>query len=181
MRDAAGVLRSLGASIVERSLPHAQLIRRSQRAVLTVDAATFHATRLAERPDDFGADVRERLRTATSISQLEYAQARHDREVVRRAWHELFREVDVILTPTTVSGAPPREGQDALAAAAHLTANTSPFNFTGLPAISVPCGFTGDGLPIGLQLAAGPWREALVLRAAQAYERETEWHARHPR
>ena len=61
-----------------------------------------------------------------------------------------------------------------------MTRNTSPFNLTGLPAISVPCGFTRGGLPIGLQLAAGPWREALLLRAAYAYERATEWHTRHP-
>ena len=65
--------------------------------------------------------------------------------------------------------------------ASRLTVNTSPFNLTGLPAISVPCGFTRGGLPIGLQLAAGPWREGLLLRLANAYERATEWHTHRPR
>jgi Asp-tRNA(Asn)/Glu-tRNA(Gln) amidotransferase A subunit family amidase len=67
-----------------------------------------------------------------------------------------------------------------VAAALRLTANTAPFNFTGFPAISIPCGFTREGLPIGLQLAAAPWREALLLRAARAYEAATTWHERHP-
>ena len=58
--------------------------------------------------------------------------------------------------------------------------NTRPFNVWGIPAISVPCGFTKDGLPIGLQLAAAPWREDVVLQAAHAYEQATEWHTRTP-
>jgi len=95
----------------------------------------------------------------------------------------------VLATPATAVAAPEATYDDPSAnttgaaareAAARLTAMTSPFNLTGLPAISVPCGFTKTGLPIGLQLASGPWREALVLRAARAYERATEWHARHP-
>jgi aspartyl-tRNA(Asn)/glutamyl-tRNA(Gln) amidotransferase subunit A len=76
--------------------------------------------------------------------------------------------------------APLREGQDAVAAAATLTAYTSPFNLTGLPAISIPCGFDARGLPIGLQLVARPWAEARLLRVARAYERATSWHERRP-
>ena len=103
-----------------------------------------------------------------------------------RAWTDVLRDVDLILTPTTPLPALPRKddrpaGERDADSARKLTRNTSPFNLTGLPAISVPCGFTKTGLPIGLQLASGPWREALVLRAARAYERATEWHTRHPR
>jgi aspartyl-tRNA(Asn)/glutamyl-tRNA(Gln) amidotransferase subunit A len=76
--------------------------------------------------------------------------------------------------------APLRIGQDAVAAAATLTAYTSPFNLTGLPAISIPCGFDANGLPIGLQLVARPWAEARLLRVARAYERATSWHERRP-
>jgi aspartyl-tRNA(Asn)/glutamyl-tRNA(Gln) amidotransferase subunit A len=121
-----------------------------------------------------------RLRLAEKVTSVDLALARRDRDIVRRAWSELLREFDVILTPTTRIAAPEREGQDAIAAARRLTANTAPFNLTGLPALSVPCGFTRNGLPIGLQLAAGPWREAVLLRAARAYERATQWHGRHP-
>lgn len=181
VRGAIDLLRSLGAHVGEAALPHTELLRATQRAIITVDAATYHATDLADRPDDFGADVRQRLAAADTIGAREYARARHDREVVRRAWSELLRTVDVIVTPTTPIAAPPREGQDALAAAARLTANTSPFNLTGLPAASIPCGFTRSGLPIGLQIASGPWREPMLLRVANAYERATEWHRQHPR
>jgi len=61
-----------------------------------------------------------------------------------------------------------------------LTRFTAPFNLTGLPALSLPCGFSSDGLPIGLQIVGRPWAEAAVLRAGQAYEQATEWHLRRP-
>ena len=64
--------------------------------------------------------------------------------------------------------------------AATLTRFTAPFNFTGLPAISLPCGFTDEGLPVGLQLITRAWGEVALLRAAQAYESATEWHFKHP-
>ena len=180
VRSAVSVLADGGAVIEERALPHTELLRATQRAVIAVEAATFHRERMAANAAAFGADVLERLRAGTTITAVEHAQARRDQSRIRRAWSDILRTYDVIATPTTPIAAPPREGQDAVAAAARLTANTSPFNLTGLPAISIPCGFTASGLPIGLQLAAGPWREAVLLRAARAYEHATEWHGRHP-
>ncbi|HEY6957900.1 MAG TPA: amidase [Candidatus Limnocylindria bacterium] len=180
VRDAALVLRGLGARVTEAPLPHAALLRDAQRAIISVDAATYHAEDLARRPQDYGDAVRARLAVAETITKTQYAQARRDRDIVHRAWCDALAEHDVILSPTTPIAAPPREGQDATAQAARLTPNTSPFNLTGLPAVSIPCGFTRAGLPIGLQLAAAPWREALLLRVANAYERATEWHTRHP-
>lgn len=180
VRTAIDVLASHGASIVEAPLPHTELLRATQRAIIAVDAATYHREHLATRAADFGADVLERLGSGLAIPATEHALARRDRDVIRRAWTRVLGDHDVIVSPTTPVAAPPREGQDALAAAARLTTNTSPFNLTGLPAISIPCGFTRSGLPIGLQLAAAPWREALLLGVARAYERATEWHERHP-
>jgi aspartyl-tRNA(Asn)/glutamyl-tRNA(Gln) amidotransferase subunit A len=124
--------------------------------------------------------VLTRLRTGQTFTGMDYAQARRDRDELRREWLGFLSEHDVILSPTTLIAAPPRDGQDAVAAAQRLTANTAPFNLTGLPAISIPCGFTQSGLPIGLQLASGPWREGLLLRVARAYERATPWHERLP-
>ena len=89
----------------------------------------------------------------------------------------LFRITSQITTPIT---APPIEGPDAVEQARLLTRYTAPFNLTGLPAISLPCGFDHDGLPIGLQITSGPWEETKVLRAAYAYENATEWHKSHP-
>ncbi len=179
VREAARTLDSLGAGVEERALPHTELLA-AQGSIIQTDAAAFHREHVRDRSADIGADVLERLRLGETITSLDLARARHDRDIVRRGWIELLREFDVMLTPTTRIAAPPREGQNAVAAAQRLTANTSPFNLTGLPALSVPCGFTRTGLPIGLQLAAGPWREAVLLRAAFAYERATEWHLRHP-
>ncbi len=181
VRDASRVLASLGAVVSEGPLPRTGDLRETQRRILSVDAAAFHRERLREREADFGVDVLERLRGGERISGTETALARRRQSEIRREWVRVLRDVDLILTPTTPIPAPPREGQDAVAAAMRLTANTAPFNFTGLPALSVPCGFTREGLPIGLQLAAGPWREALVLRAARAYEAATGWHAQHPK
>ena len=180
VRDAAKTLAGLGAILSERPLPRAAELRETQRAILSVDAATFHRDRLAERPDDFGADVLQRLRAGQAISGVDTARARRTAVEIRREWVSLLGEDGLLLTPTTPTAAPPREGQDAVATVARLTTNTSPFNLTGLPALSIPCGFTREGLPIGLQFAAAPWREALLLRAARAYEAATSWHERHP-
>jgi len=179
VREAARTLASLGARVEERPLPQVELLV-AQGPIIQSEAAAYHRDHIRERPSDIGADVLERLRLAEKVTSVDLALARRDRDIVRRAWSELLREFDVILTPTTRIAAPEREGQDAVAAARRLTANTAPFNLTGLPALSVPCGFTRNGLPIGLQLAAGPWREAVLLRAARAYERATQWHERHP-
>lgn len=180
VREAAAAFAALGAAVEERPLPHTELLRGTQRTIIGADAAAFHRENVERRSGDYGADVLERLRAGAAIGGIDVARARRDRDVIRRDWAALLERHDVILTPTTPVPAPPRAGQDAVAAAARLTANTSPFNLTGLPAISVPCGFTAQGLPIGLQLAAGPWREAVLLRAAHAYESATEWHTRHP-
>jgi len=179
VREAARVLVSLGASVTEMALPRVDLLE-AQRAILLTDAAAYHREHLQTRAAEIGADVLTRLRTGQTFTGIDYAQARRDRDELRREWLALLREHVLILSPTTVITAPPREGQDAVAAAQRLTANTAPFNLTGLPAISVPCGFTPAGLPIGLQLAAGPWRERSLLRVARAYEHATVWHERLP-
>jgi aspartyl-tRNA(Asn)/glutamyl-tRNA(Gln) amidotransferase subunit A len=179
VRAAARVFTTLGASVTEAELPRTELLV-AQRAILLTDAAAYHREHLRERAADIGVDVLTRLRAGQTFTGMDYARARRDRDELRREWLGVFGSYDVILSPTTLIPAPPRDGQDAVAAAQRLTANTLPFNLTGLPAISLPCGFTQAGLPIGLQLAAGPWRERLLLRVARAYESATEWHERLP-
>jgi len=169
----------------EGPLPHTELLLETQRAIISTDAAAYHRDHLRDHPDDFGPYVRERMLHGDSVSGSDLAIARRRRGEIRSSWVDLLKSLDVILTPTTPEAAIARDtgqpaGERDASAARLMTRNTSPFNLTGLPAISVPCGFTRGGLPIGLQLAAGPWREALLLRAAYAYERATEWHTRHP-
>ncbi len=80
-------------------------------------------------------------------------------------------------TPIT---APPIEGPDAIELAGLLTRYTAPFNLTGFPAVSIPCGVSSEGLPVGMQLIAPPWKEAKLLQAAYAFERATDWHRMEP-
>jgi Asp-tRNA(Asn)/Glu-tRNA(Gln) amidotransferase A subunit family amidase len=92
-----------------------------------------------------------------------------------------FTKYDVLLLPSTPVPAPLIEGTQAVGAAPQLTRFTAPFNLAGLPAISVPCGFTDSGLPVGLQIVSKHWGEAKVLQAGHAFEQATDWHNRRPR
>ena len=148
--------------------------------MIGAEAGAFHKERLAAHRDGYGADVARRIDAGLARTGTEYALARRTRDELRRAYAVALSEWDAILLPTTPTTAPLRDGEDAVAAAARLTAYTSPFNLTGLPAISIPCGFDTAGLPIGLQLVARPWAEARLLRIARAYERATTWHERRP-
>jgi Asp-tRNA(Asn)/Glu-tRNA(Gln) amidotransferase A subunit family amidase len=180
VRTAIGVLEREGAAVEECDFPPSQLLLDTQRTILSTDAAAFHADRVREEPEAFGSDVLARLTWVRDLPATAYAVARRHRDEIRHAVLALFARYDVLAVPATAIPAPPAEGADALAEAARLTATTSPFNLTGLPAISLPCGSTAAGLPIGLQLAGGPWREATVLRAARTYERATDWGTRRP-
>ncbi len=102
---------------------------------------------------------------------------------MRQAVRELMRDIDLILTPTSPIVAPRIEDSIANLPGTGPTVlgrHTSPFNLTGQPTISLPCGFASNGLPIGLQLSGRNWEEGTVLRAAYAYEQATEWHERRP-
>ena len=179
-RAAIETLESEGARIEDVELPRTDELRGTQHVIIGTEAAAFHHDRIARDRASYGTDVAQRIETGGRHTGVAYATARRTRDELRRAYAEALGEWDAIALPTTPLTAPPRVGQDAVAAAATLTAYTSPFNLTGLPAISVPCGFDPHGLPIGLQLVARPWAEARLLRIARAYERATSWHERRP-
>ncbi len=178
--DAIALMRGLGATITPVRVPRIAEFNATQSPILLTEAATYHREDLRLRAKDIGADVLARLRRGEPIAGMDYAQARRTQAELRRGLIDLLKEHHAIVTPTTRIAAPLRAGEDAVAAAAKLTALTLPFSLTGLPAVSIPCGFTPDGLPIGLQIVGAPWAEALVLRVAAAYERATEWHRRTP-
>jgi aspartyl-tRNA(Asn)/glutamyl-tRNA(Gln) amidotransferase subunit A len=180
VRAAGEVFRSLGARLAEVEVPNGLEAARANGLMVTSDAAAVHRRRLENNPEMFGADVRQRLETGAAYSSTEYALARRVQTEFRRQLERFFEEHDLLLTPATPIPAPPLEGPDAVEQAGRLTRFTAPFNLSGLPAISVPCGFTAEGLPLGLQLVAPPWGEPSLLRAAHAYEEATEWHLRRP-
>ena len=180
VREAARVLQVLDAVITETEPPGLQAAARANLIMTQADAANFHADRLKTHPYWFGEDVRRRLEAGAISTATEYAAAHRTQAGVRRQLEIFFEQNDVLILPTTPIGAPLIEGQDAVEQARMLTRYTAPFNLTGLPALSVPCGFTQAGLPVGLQIVGAPWTEALVLRVGHAYEQATDWHARTP-
>ncbi len=180
VREAAQVFASLGAQIDAVEFPGAFEAAKSNGLMTTSDAAAFHQERLADMPEKFGKDVRQRLENGAAFTSSEYSLARRNQVVLRRKFEQFFNKYDLLLTAATPITAPLLEGPDAVEQALTLTRFTAPFNFSGLPAISLPCGFTDRGLPIGLQIVTRPWGEATLLRAAQAYESATEWHQRRP-
>jgi aspartyl-tRNA(Asn)/glutamyl-tRNA(Gln) amidotransferase subunit A len=180
VRAAARLFDGLGARVELVAFPQARQAAKANGLMTPSDGAAFHHERLASRPELFGEDIRQRLETGAAFSSTEYILARRTQTVLRRQFSHFFEQYDLLLTPATAVPAPLIEGPDAIEQARLLTRFTAPFNLTGLPAISLPCGFTDGGLPVGLQIVAAPWAEARLLRAAYTYEQAAEWQDRVP-
>ena len=179
--QAARLFERLGASVSEGEIEIAQDSWRANGLMTTSDGAAYHRERLKTRPDDFGDDVRARLMSGANATSAEYALARRTQSLARRWFEDFFKTCDILLTPTTPAVAPLRASSDAVETARLLTRFTAPFNLSGLPALSVPCGFSQTGMPIGLQIVSRHWAEATVFRAGIAYEQATDWHNARPK
>jgi Asp-tRNA(Asn)/Glu-tRNA(Gln) amidotransferase A subunit family amidase len=178
MDAAIAVIASLVAEV--HDLP---LDLPTDRTVQAAESFAYHAGNVARTPDLYQPETLRRIRTGEKISAAEYILRRQELDRERRRAHDFFTAADLLITPTIPIPAPAIAGLKKDPAAlrpAELTLlrNTRPFNVWGLPTISVPCGFTGSDLPIGLQIAGPPWREDLVLRLAHAYEQASEWNKR---
>jgi aspartyl-tRNA(Asn)/glutamyl-tRNA(Gln) amidotransferase subunit A len=168
--QAAQVFESMGARVEEVKFPDARDAAMANGLMTPSDAAAFHHQRMAENPQGFGRDVLKRLQTGAAYTSTEYSLARRMQTILRRQFCDFFSEFDLLLTPTTPISAPVRGSEDAVERARLLTRFTAPFNLTGLPALSVPCGWTSEKMPIGLQIVSKPWAEAKVLLAGELYE-----------
>jgi len=175
VRLAAQTFEALGAQVEGTPFPDTYQAALANGMMVIGDAAVFHASRLLENPGDFGADVLQRLQNGAALPVKEYIQARRTQTLLRSQFARFFESYDLLLMPTTPVAAPPIEGPSAVELARLLTRYTAPFNLTGFPALSLPCGFTSDGLPIGLQIIGPHWGEAKLLRGGYAYERATDW------
>ena len=177
---AAQRFKDLGAQVEKIDLSWIADLAHANTCMTLADAAAFHRERLAAHPDWFGEDVLQRLQAGASFTSTEYALARRTQAEGRRRFEMFFTRYDFLILPATPIPAPPIVGTGAIEAARQLTRFTSPFNLAGLPALSVPCAFTADGLPLGLQIVAKHWDEASLLKAAYTFEQATEWHLRRP-
>lgn len=180
VRKTAQVLEEQGAIITETNVDFLKEAAIANALMTQADGAAIHRERLKEHPDWFGADVRQRLEIGAAFTSSEYILARRTQAEIKRQLELLFEEHDGLLLPTTPITAPVLEGENALERARQLTRFTAPFNLTGLPALTVPCGFTSEGLPIGLQIVSRAWNEAGVLRTGYVFQQATEWHTRMP-
>mgnify|MGYP000589705910 CR=1 FL=1 len=180
-------LEALGARVVALRLPDPTPMVDAATIIARAESAAVHHRIARERPEELGPAVRARLELGFHISACDYLQACRLRARLARAFvDDVFREVDVVATPTTPEPAPPYKEatagalRDVVTRMTAFSRLTRPWNGLGLPVVSVPCGFSGAGLPIGLQLAGRPFDEATVLRVAAAYERATDWVTRRP-
>ena len=180
VHDAAKVFESLGCKIKEVNVGWMREAALANSTMTRSDGAAVHRDRLQEHPEMFGEDVLRRLQEGAKTTSTEYALARHTQAEVKKRCELFFESSDLLIMPSTPIAAPTIAGNDAVEQAARLTRFTAPFNLAGLPAISIPCGFTKAGLPIGLQIVSRAWADAKVLNAAYAYEQATEWHKRRP-
>jgi aspartyl-tRNA(Asn)/glutamyl-tRNA(Gln) amidotransferase subunit A len=183
---AVGELAELGAEIREIELPEESAALDAGLLILLAEAAAVHLPWLRERPGDYGPDVRARLEAGALVSAVDYIDAQRARKRLVPLLLERMAGVDVLLGPTVPVGAPPIEattirlGQQDVEPRTVLLRLTRLFDVTGQPVVSVPCGFTAEGLPLGLQIAGQPWQEARVLGVAHAYQQATDWHRRRP-
>ncbi len=180
LQEAAQVFKQLGAQVVPVEFPEGYAAAAANGGIVTSDAAAFHIERIQTRSEDFGADVLERMQGGAARTSSEYARLRREQSRLRRVYERFFEGYDILLTATTPVTAPPIEGPNAIEQARLLTRFTAPFNLTGLPALSLPCGYSSEGLPVGLQIISRPWAEASVLSAGTAYELATQWQQRRP-
>jgi aspartyl-tRNA(Asn)/glutamyl-tRNA(Gln) amidotransferase subunit A len=184
---AQGVFEKLGASLVRVKMPDLDQVNALCNVVIQVEAATVHGTWLRTRPQDYGPQVRNRLESGPFYPATAYLAALDLRAATLRAFDDaVFAKVDVLFAPVlgrqtpTIAETDLSGGPELLPMLGSFTRFTRPINYLGLPALSVPAGFTKTGMPCGFQLVGRPFAEALLCRAGRAYERETQWHAKAP-
>jgi len=180
-RAALKTLESLGASVVEVEIPSLQRADAIWAVIAGAEAAAFHRRNMEERPQDFSEQVRLRLQLGLQLRAVDYLRGLESQQQLRAKMEKHYAKMDVLVTPTTAFTATRIE--DELAASgheSHIHRFTCPFNLTGQPAISLPCGFDSQGLPVGLQIVGRPFDEETVLRVAHAYEQATDWHLHRP-
>jgi aspartyl-tRNA(Asn)/glutamyl-tRNA(Gln) amidotransferase subunit A len=178
--DAVAVLTKLTAGVTEISIDIP-----TDRTVFVCEPFAYHQRYLPEHANEYDPETLRRINSGAEVTATQYIAGQQELQRRRREICKVFEKVDLLITPTcpvlppaiTELQAAPQELRPK---EIQMLKNTRPFNVFGLPTISVPCGFSHSGLPIGLQISAAPGNEATVLALAKAYEQQTEWHTRKP-
>ena len=183
VRLALDVLREQGAEIVAFRMPDWLDLVRCWPMSCAVECALAHQNTFPSRAEDYGPSLRRTLEGASAFSALDLARADSLRRQFRADLRECFEAIDLIACPSLILPAPPIEIIAAAAQggdAAPFMKFTAPYDYSGSPTLSLPCGFSGDGLPLSLQLVGRHLEEGLMCRAGHAYQRASDWHQRHP-
>lgn len=179
-------LQELGAHVVPVATPHLENCAAMEAHITLAEATSYHQPYLKMKADDYGPGVRTDLEAGRYLLATDYVKSQRARTLLQKDFAAAFQRADVIVSPTLPTF-PPAVGEVYAQSGdlrehiidAFLRFNI-PYDLTGLPAISVPCGFSSQGLPIGFQIAGRAFDEAKVLRVAYAYEQNTDWHLRRP-
>ena len=186
VEQAVKALEGLGASVREVALEEMTYGAGASAAIICAESYAYHEGWLKSRGSEYGPDVRERLLVGAFVTGADYLKGQRVRRLIRDEVDRVLGGLDVLIAPTLPIAAVPLGAREAdIDGHAHpvrpsLVRYTRPFNVSGQPAASVPCGFTPDGLPIGMQVIGRSFDEATVLRVADAYQRVTDWHTRRP-
>jgi len=184
---AIGVLGELGVAAEDVSIPLAPNAGALTMAILSVEWSNLHRPVFEPHIDYLDHNNKIRFLTGSIIPAQAYYKAQKLRAVIRRQILDALDKVDVLVLPTGPVTAPPVESVPGIQSKEHAMNGlagrisfTGPFNLAGTPALSVPCGFSQSGMPMGLQIVGRPFAEELVLKVAHAYEQNTDWHNRRP-
>ncbi len=188
LERALEVLAARGAVVQRVTLPLMEAVATYQGIISRVEGATIHAQWMRTNAQDYGVHISGRMYPGYAIPATYYLESLSRRgPILKQFAAEVFGQVDVLLAPTIRTCLPTLADTDIDHGPAGterrfmaVSANTRPFNYLGLPVVSVPCGFDPNGCPIGMQIAGRPFAEARVLKVADAYQRDTDWHARRP-
>ncbi len=184
---AIGQLGELGASVEEVSIPLVENAGAVSKSITDMEGASVHYQGLRERADQYDHNTRVRLLTAILTPAQAYYKAQKLRAMIRQDVLDTLEQVDVIVLPTSPAPAPlipDAPGivsqEDAQSRISGVRSFTGPFNLAGVPALSLPCGFTADNLPIALQIVGRPMADGMVMRVGHTYQQATDWHTRRP-
>jgi len=186
VEEAVKTLEGLGAAVQDVELKTVAASAAAAFAVISAESYAYHETWLKSRAPEYDPEVVDRLRVGAFVSGSDYLKGQRARALVRDEVDQVLARLDVLVAPTTpIAATEPNQrhvdiGGVRESVRPSLVRFTRPFNVSGHPVASVPCGFTPESLPIGLQIIGRPFDEATVLRFADAYQRATDWHTKRP-
>jgi amidase len=182
IKDAVAVLETLGANLQAVKFPSVVPFLASSMALISAELAATHEATFPSRAGEYGPGLAGMIEAGRAATAVDLGKGIVERQKFRGAVVRMFTEIEVFVMPVFRLGTPTwKEARAAVAEDFNIIGKfTTPFNATGTPTVTLPCGFTEDGRPVAFQLAGAHGSEALLLKVAHAYQQATDWHTRRP-